>query len=81
MTYNEKLALARICYKKISQAIEECEALGEIQCCWYECIGVDDELFHRYQLIEKEEAQEFMESVLYLKLLNKISSGENDQIL
>lgn len=54
MNYEEKLALARLCYKKISEVIQECEALGATQCCWDRCIGVDDEFFTE-RLLEEED--------------------------
>ncbi len=55
MKYEKKLAIARQCYQKIKQTIEECYALGAVGCCWDECIWVDDELFTERVLREDKD--------------------------
>lgn len=54
MTYQEKLKVAKCCYRAVKSAIEWSEtAFGvEVFCHWDECITVDDELFHGHQLRE-----------------------------
>ena len=54
MNRKEKLYVARMAYKEIKQVIDKWEKSEQypnlIYACWDECISVDDELFHHWEL-------------------------------
>ncbi len=57
MDYSQKLQIARWAYRDIKVAIERWEndyKHIQVLAHWDECITVDDELFHGYQLRQKD---------------------------
>ena len=56
-TYCYKLKIARLAYRDIRAVLDKYENdnLVNIRTHWDGCITVDDEIFHDYQLRDKEE--------------------------
>ena len=54
MNREQKLAIAKIAYREIQDAIKKFEDEKSFEICahWDECITVDDELFHGHELRE-----------------------------
>ncbi len=52
MNREEKLHIAREAYKALREVIDNLEAYpkADIDCCWNQCISIDGEHFHEWDL-------------------------------